>query len=67
MVTFAEVGDAARLVSCSDEQIRRYARRGQLRVAARTLRGVRLFTLDDLERFRAERKQSQKVKPARHE
>jgi DNA-binding transcriptional MerR regulator len=47
--------DVARLLDISPASVREAAISGKLPVAATTERGVRLFSLDDVERFRRER------------
>ncbi len=52
---YLEPADAARIVGLSSAAINVHADRGDLRIAARTRRGTRLFILKDVERFAAER------------
>jgi DNA-binding transcriptional MerR regulator len=45
--------DAARVIGCSPSAVVLYADSGRLPMLGRTVRGVRVFSRDDVERFRA--------------
>lgn len=47
--------DAARILALSSDMVRLLARKGALPIAARTIRGVRLFRRADVERLARER------------
>ena len=50
-----EPSDAGRVLGLSSSRVRVLADEGQLAVAGRTRRGVRLFAVDEIERLRVER------------
>lgn len=56
--------DVARLLDISPASVRKAAISGKLTIAATTERGVRLFSLEDVERFRRER-EARQARPAR--
>jgi excisionase family DNA binding protein len=49
--------DAARILGLSSDMVRLLARRGRLKAAVLTVRGVRLFRRADVDRLAAERAQ----------
>jgi DNA-binding transcriptional MerR regulator len=51
-VLFLEPADAARVLDRTPATIRDYADSGRLPVAARTVRGLRLFRREDVEKLR---------------
>jgi DNA-binding transcriptional MerR regulator len=54
-LTLAESGDASRILGVSATAVRQYEESGVLPAAAKTLRGCRLFRLEDIERLRIAR------------
>lgn len=52
-----ESGDAAHMLRKSPATIRNYANDGKLPVAATTLKGARLFRLEDIEAFRRQQEE----------
>jgi hypothetical protein len=52
---FLESADVARMTGLTPASVNLAADAGRIRVSARTLRGGRLFTREDVERFAAER------------
>jgi len=57
--------DVARLLHCSAEKVCLLADRGELQLLGRTLRGVRVFRLSDIERYAAKRADEREAAPGR--
>jgi excisionase family DNA binding protein len=55
-MNLVRVGEAARLLSVSEGTVRRWAKEGRLRVAARLSTGDRLFDRQEVERIAQERR-----------
>ena len=52
---FLTVQDAAQIIGLSGDGVRKAVEDGRLRIAATTPGGMRLFTRDDVERFKRDR------------
>jgi hypothetical protein len=59
-----EPTDAGRVLGVSASRVRALADEGRLKVAAKTERGLRLFTPDDVERLKAEREAGRQAREA---
>jgi DNA-binding transcriptional MerR regulator len=51
MQTFWTTGDLAKLAALSPQAVRIAVERGRLRIAARTAAGIRLISVEEVERF----------------
>lgn len=49
------VGDAAQILGCTTENVRKLEGRGRLKPWARTRGGLRLFDLDDVQKLKMDR------------
>jgi excisionase family DNA binding protein len=61
---FLSVADASRLLGVTPQTVRLMIRRGTVRVAAKTVGGIQLFRLEEVERVVAERQVRQVSPPS---